>query len=89
MDAWCFTQKRSMDAGRSTATSAEGTGTPVKITPDDASEWHARVSPDGKLVAFVSDTRPGSRRRRRCIRSRAHTRNPSGQVDAPHARRRR
>jgi gamma-glutamyltranspeptidase/glutathione hydrolase len=37
------------------AASADGTGTPVKITPDDASEWHARVSPDGKLVAFISD----------------------------------
>ena len=28
---------------------------PAKITPDEAGEWHARVSPDGKLLAFVSD----------------------------------
>ena len=37
------------------ATRADGTGTPAKLTPDEAAEWHARVSPDGKLVAFVSD----------------------------------
>ena len=27
----------------------------VAITPDDASEWQPRVSPDGKWVAFISD----------------------------------
>ncbi|MEX2270458.1 MAG: gamma-glutamyltransferase [Vicinamibacterales bacterium] len=37
------------------ATRADGNGAPVKITPDDAAEWHARVSPDGRLVAFISD----------------------------------
>ena len=33
----------------------DSTETPMKLTPDEASEWHARVSPDGKLVAFISD----------------------------------
>lgn len=37
------------------ATAADGTGAPVKVTPDDAAEWHARVSPDGTRVAFISD----------------------------------
>jgi len=37
------------------AAAADAAGTPVKITPDDAAEWQARVSPDGRLVAFVSD----------------------------------
>ena len=37
------------------AAPADGTGAPAKITPDDFAEWHARVSPDGKLVAFISD----------------------------------
>ena len=37
------------------ARAADGTGTPAKVTPDEAAEWHARVSPDGKLVAFISD----------------------------------
>ena len=27
----------------------------TKLTPDDATEWQPRVSPDGKWVAFVSD----------------------------------
>lgn len=27
----------------------------MKLTPDGAAEWQARVSPDGTLVAFVSD----------------------------------
>jgi gamma-glutamyltranspeptidase/glutathione hydrolase len=36
-------------------TAADGTGTPSKLTPDEAAEWHARVSPDGKFVAFISD----------------------------------
>lgn len=34
---------------------ADGRGAAEKITPDDAAEWHARVSPDGKLIAFISD----------------------------------
>ena len=37
------------------ATPADGSGTPTKMTPDEASEWHARVSPDGRFLAFVSD----------------------------------
>ena len=37
------------------AAPADESGTPAKITPDEASEWQPRVSPDGKLVAFVSD----------------------------------
>jgi gamma-glutamyltranspeptidase len=36
-------------------TAADGNGNPTKITPDDEAEWHARVSPDGRLVAFISD----------------------------------
>ena len=31
---------------------------PVKLSPAGAAEWHGRVSPDGKLVAFVSDREP-------------------------------
>jgi gamma-glutamyltranspeptidase/glutathione hydrolase len=37
------------------ATGADGSGTPAKVTPDETAEWHPRVSPDGKLVAFISD----------------------------------
>lgn len=37
------------------ATAADGSGAPSKITPDAAAEWHARVSPDGRFVAFISD----------------------------------
>ena len=40
------------------ATAADGAGTPEKMTPDDAAEWQPRVSPDGRLVAFVSDRDP-------------------------------
>ncbi len=35
--------------------SADGSGTPKKITPDDSSEWAGRISPDGKRVVFLSD----------------------------------
>ena len=28
---------------------------PMQLTTDDAAEWQGKVSPDGKLVAFVSD----------------------------------
>jgi len=34
---------------------AGGSGAPQKITPDDQAEWQGRVSPDGKLIAFISD----------------------------------
>src|SRR5687767_14590759 len=37
------------------AAGADGSGTPAKVTPDEAAEWHSRVSPDGRLVAFISD----------------------------------
>ena len=37
------------------AAPSDGSSKPAKITPDDAAEWHPRVSPDGKFVAFVSD----------------------------------
>jgi gamma-glutamyltranspeptidase len=37
------------------AIAVEGTGAPVKLTRDEASEWQARVSPDGRRVVFVSD----------------------------------
>ena len=33
---------------------ADGRGDAVKLTPDDVPEWHGRVSPDGKWLAFVS-----------------------------------
>ena len=36
-------------------TNSETSSEPVKLTPDGAGEWQGRVSPDGKLVAFVSD----------------------------------
>jgi gamma-glutamyltranspeptidase/glutathione hydrolase len=36
-------------------TSADGTGTPTRLTPDDAAEWQGQVSPDGKRIAFISD----------------------------------
>jgi gamma-glutamyltranspeptidase len=39
-------------------TTADGSGMPVKLTVGDAAEWQGRVSPDGKLVAFVSDQDP-------------------------------
>ena len=31
---------------------------PIQLSSGDASEWQGRVSPDGKLVAFVSDREP-------------------------------
>ncbi|HQX83376.1 MAG TPA: hypothetical protein PKW63_16540, partial [Vicinamibacterales bacterium] len=45
------------------AIGADGSGAPVKITPDDVSEWQAQVSPDGRRVVFVSerDLEPGDR----------------------------
>ena len=36
-------------------TSADGKSEPAQWTRGDAAEWHGRVSPDGKLVAYVSD----------------------------------
>jgi gamma-glutamyltranspeptidase / glutathione hydrolase len=37
---------------------ADGAGDPQKLTPDAAAEWQGRVSPDGKLIVFVSDREP-------------------------------
>jgi Tol biopolymer transport system component len=37
------------------AAAADGAGTPQPLTPAGAGEWQGRVSPDGKLVAFISD----------------------------------
>jgi gamma-glutamyltranspeptidase len=37
------------------AVNADGFGAAAKLTPDDAGEWQGRVSPDGKLVVFISD----------------------------------
>jgi gamma-glutamyltranspeptidase / glutathione hydrolase len=34
---------------------AQASSSPAKLTPDAASEWQARVSPDGARIAFVSD----------------------------------
>ena len=34
------------------------TAAPSKVTPDDAEEWQGSVSPNGKLVAFVSSRDP-------------------------------
>jgi gamma-glutamyltranspeptidase len=39
-------------------TKADGAAEPTKITPDDTAEWQGAVSPDGKLVAFISDRQP-------------------------------
>jgi gamma-glutamyltranspeptidase len=36
----------------------DATAEPVRISPEDAGEWQGRVSPDGKLVVFVSDREP-------------------------------
>ena len=40
------------------AVKADGSGTPVRLSPDGAGEWQGRVSPDGKSIAFVSDREP-------------------------------
>ncbi len=37
------------------AVGAGGLDRPARLTPDDTSEWQARVSPDGKRVAFLSN----------------------------------
>ena len=37
---------------------ADGSSPPVKLSPDGAAEWHGRVSPDGRLLAFVSAREP-------------------------------
>jgi gamma-glutamyltranspeptidase len=34
---------------------AAGDGAPVRVTPADDSAWQARVSPDGRRLAYVSD----------------------------------
>jgi gamma-glutamyltranspeptidase / glutathione hydrolase len=39
-------------------TNPDAAANPVKLTPDAAAEWQGRVSPDGKLVVFVSDREP-------------------------------
>ncbi|HET9371248.1 MAG TPA: gamma-glutamyltransferase [Vicinamibacterales bacterium] len=36
----------------------DANATPTKLTPDAASEWQGRVSPDGKSIAFISDREP-------------------------------
>ena len=66
------------------ATRADGTGTPAKVTPDEAAEWHARVSPDGKLVAFISD-RDREAGDEGDVFVRELTRRPRPPVDAAHA----
>ncbi len=40
---------------RLVAMTADGSGQPASVSPDGASEWQGRVSPDGKRVAFISD----------------------------------
>ncbi|HEY7474933.1 MAG TPA: hypothetical protein VH679_07970, partial [Vicinamibacterales bacterium] len=37
---------------------ADAAGEPIRFSPEGATEWQGRVSPDGKLVAFVSDREP-------------------------------
>ena len=37
------------------AMAVDGSGSAAKLTRDPASEWQARVSPDGKRVVFISD----------------------------------
>jgi len=34
---------------------AAASGTPAKLTPDEAAEWQGRVSPDGKRIVMMSD----------------------------------
>ncbi len=44
------------------AVAADGAAAPVKITAGDDQEWQGTISPDGKLLAFVSnrDPQPGN-----------------------------
>ena len=39
-------------------TTPDGGGEPARFSPEGATEWQGRVSPDGKLVVFVSDREP-------------------------------
>jgi gamma-glutamyltranspeptidase len=52
-----FSHRTPGGAWRLFSSSTDG-GSPVAISPDGASEWQGRVSPDGKRVAFVSDREP-------------------------------
>lgn len=53
-----FSHRRAGGRWQIHAIAADGTGAPVKITPDDVSEWQAKVSPDGRRVVFVSERDP-------------------------------
>ena len=49
---------RRTDRGSSFMTLPTATATPARSTPRRGVEWQGRVSPDGKLVAFMSDREP-------------------------------
>jgi gamma-glutamyltranspeptidase len=49
-----FSHREGRGAWQLFAIAADGSGTMARLTPDDASEWQGRVSPDGAWVAFVS-----------------------------------
>jgi gamma-glutamyltranspeptidase len=53
-----FSQRPPKSNWRLVTTSADGNGDPAPLTRGDAAEWQGRVSPDGKLVAYVSDRDP-------------------------------
>ena len=55
-----FSHRAPKGGWRLYAAAVEGTSEPAKLSPDDAGEWQGRVSPDGKLVTFVSDREPES-----------------------------
>src|SRR6187549_697651 len=53
-----FSQRAPGKPWQLVAIDASGGGAPVKISVDDVNEYQGTVSPDGKLVAFVSDREP-------------------------------
>ena len=53
-----FSQRASGKPWQLHAVGAAGDAAPVKISVDDVNEYQGTISPDGKLVAFVSDREP-------------------------------
>jgi gamma-glutamyltranspeptidase/glutathione hydrolase len=55
-----FSHREPHGAWQLYAKSATGAGQLSKLTPDDASEWQGRVSPDGTRIAFIADRDAGA-----------------------------